>query len=229
MKEINETISTIPLFQGLPEEQIEKLAMILKDQVFGRGKIIFSEGDEGLGFYVVITGRIKIFKLSFEGKEQILHFVEPGEPFGEVPVFAGANFPANAAPLETSRVLFFPREELAGLIEENPSLAMNMLAILSRRLRQFALLVDNLSLKEVPGRLAAYLLYLSEKEEGSKDLVLDITKSQLASLLGTIPETLSRILGRLSNQGFIEIKGPKIKILDREGLESLVDTGGRLL
>ncbi|NTV32610.1 MAG: cyclic nucleotide-binding domain-containing protein, partial [Deltaproteobacteria bacterium] len=84
--------------------------MIVTDQVFRKGESIFSEGEEGNGFYVVITGRVKIFKLSSEGKEQILHFFGPGEPFGEVPVFAGQQFPANAEALEQSRVFFFPRK-----------------------------------------------------------------------------------------------------------------------
>jgi CRP/FNR family transcriptional regulator len=103
-----------------------------------------------------------------------------------------------------------------------------MLAVLSRRLRRFTALIDDLSLKEVPGRLAVYLLYLSSQNRESSDLNLTITKGQLASLLGTIPETLSRILRKMSAQGLIEAAGPRIKILDRRGLESLVESGGRL-
>ncbi len=206
-------IAHVPLFEGLPHEQVEDLAMIVTDQVFRKGESIFSEGEEGNGFYVVITGRVKIFKLSSEGKEQILHFFGPGEPFGEVPVFAGQQFPANAEALEQSRVFFFPRKSFVDLIKKNPSLALNMLAVLSKRLRRFAALVDDLSLKEVPGRLAAYLLYLSDQNKGVKDLELNITKAQLASLLGTIPETLSRILAKLGSQGLIETDGRRIKIL----------------
>jgi CRP/FNR family transcriptional regulator, dissimilatory nitrate respiration regulator len=221
-------IGSIPFFEELPDEQIEDLSMIVTDQEFHRGQLIFSEGDEGTGFYVVISGRVKIFKLSPEGKEQILHIFGPGDPFGEVAVFSGQHFPANAEAMEVSRIFFFPRDSFADLIKRNPSLALNMLAILSRRLRRFANLIDDLSLKEVPGRLAAHLLYLSGQKEGSEELELTITKSQLASLLGTIPETLSRILGKMSTQGFIETDGRRIKILDREALEDLVDSGGHL-
>jgi len=202
--------------------------MILTDQVFRKGETIFSEGEEGNGFYVGITGRVKIFKLSAEGKEQILHFFGPGDPFGEVPVFTGQHFPANAEAIEESRVLFFPRKSFTDLIRRNPSLALNMLAILSKRLRRFAGLIDDLSLKEVPGRLAAYLLYLSDQNKGSKNLELTITKAQLASLLGTIPETLSRILGKLSGQGLIETDGRRIRILNPEALQELAESGGRL-
>ncbi len=221
-------MASIPLFQGLPKEQIEDLAMIATDQTFKKGDIIFSEGDDGTGFYVVITGRVKIFKLSIEGKEQILHIFGPGEIFGETPVFAGEHFPANAELLEESRSFFFPRESLVSLIKRNPSLALNMLAILSRRLRRFAGLIDDLSLKEVPGRLAAYLLYLSEQYEGTTELELTVTKGQLASLLGTIPETLSRILGKMTAQDLIECDGPHIRILDHRGLQALAESGGRL-
>ena len=220
-------IARVPLFEGLPPQQIEDLAMIVTDQVFRKGETIFSEGEDGNGFYVVITGRVKIFKLSAEGKEQILHFFGPGEPFGEVPVFTGQHFPANAEAIEESQVFFFPRRSFVDLVKRNPSLALNMLAVLSKRLRRFAGLIDDLSLKEVPGRLAAYLLYLSGQNQGSKDLELTITKAQLASLLGTIPETLSRILGKLSSQGLIETDGRRIRILDSEALQELAESGRR--
>ena len=104
-----------------------------------------------------------------------------------------------------------------------------MLAMLSRRLRRFSALIEDLSLKEVPGRLSAYLLYLSETNNQSHNLILDISKAQLASLLGTIPETLSRILARMSTEELIESDGQRsIKILDREGLEELASGERRL-
>jgi CRP-like cAMP-binding protein len=226
---IIDQIAAIPLFQGLPRKHHEDLAMLVVDQVFKRGQIIFSEGDEGNGFFVVVSGRVKIFKLSVDGKEQILHILVPGEPFGEVPVFTGDRFPAHAAPLEESRIFFFPRAAFVNLIKGNPSLALNMLAILSRRLRKFANLIEDLSLKEVPGRLAAYLLYLSEREKGTNTPALDISKNQLSSLLGTIPETLSRILARMTREGLIQPSGSRlIKILDRKALEELASGERRL-
>jgi CRP/FNR family transcriptional regulator len=223
----SEDVASIPLFEGLPRDELEQLAAIAAERPYRRGESIFLEGEEGDGFHVVLSGRVKVFKLSLEGKEQTLHLFGPGEPFGEVALFAGRRFPANAEALEPSRVLFFPREAFAGLIRENPSVAMNLLALLSVRLRRFAALIEDLSLKEVPGRLAAYLLYLNRQGRGEADLTLDVTKAQLASLLGTIPETLSRILGRMSRQGLIETDGRRIRLLDLEGLESLAEGGGR--
>jgi hypothetical protein len=102
--EILQFLSTIPLFQELSSKHLQDLALIMTDQAVKRGQLIFSEGDEASGFYVVITGRIKIFKLSTEGKEQILHIFGPGEPIGEVPVFAGKRFPANAEALEDGKI-----------------------------------------------------------------------------------------------------------------------------
>ncbi len=161
---------------------------------------------------------MKISKISFAGKEHILHIFGGGEPFGEVPVFNGRPFPATAEALMKTRTLFFPRDKFVTLVEANPSLALNMLAVLSFRLRKFASQIENLSLKEVPARLASYLLYLSE-EQGRDDMVeLDISKGQLASLLGTIPETLSRIFSKMSDEGLIEVNGKKISLIDRDGL-----------
>jgi len=223
-----EQIAAIPLFEGLPPEQQRDLASIALDKSYKRGETVFSEGEAGVGFYVVSTGRVKIFKLSADGKEQILHIFGPGEPFGEVPVFEGRRFPAHAVALEDSHFLFFPRPAFMDLIKNNPSVAMNMLAILSRRLRRFTVLVDNLSLKEVPGRLAAHLLYLSESNAGADEVRLDLPKGQLAGFLGTIPETFSRILTRMVKQGLIAADGPRIKIMDRQGLSDLAEGITRL-
>lgn len=216
------------LFEGLSKDQLERLVSISVTRDFSRGATIFYEGQPGDGFYVVVSGLIKIYKVSAEGKEQILHIFGPGEPFGEVPVFEGRSFPANATCLKASRVCFFPRDSFVGLIESNPSLALAMLAVLSRRLRRFTALIDDLSLKEVPGRLASHLLYLSDTTKGADKLTLDVPKNQLASLLGTVPETLSRILTKLGEQGLIQTEARTITILDRSGLQELAEGAKRL-
>ena len=226
--EIVKLLAKVPLFTGLAPEQYDELAMIITDQEFKRGRIIFSEGDDGAGFYVVVTGLVKIYKLSPDGKEQILHIFGPGEPFAEVAVFTGSSFPAHAMALEKSRVFFIPRASFVELIKKNPLLAMNMMAALSRRLKQFAHMIEELSLKEVPGRLAAHLLYLSGQQDDDHEVRLRIGKAQLASLLGTIPETLSRILGKMNRQCLVETSGSVIRILDRPGLEALAVGEARL-
>jgi CRP/FNR family transcriptional regulator len=220
-------LAAIPLFEGLSRAQYDALGRTAVRRSFRKGESIFSEGDQGSGFYVILSGRVKIFKVSAEGKEQILHLCGPGESFGEVSVFTGQGFPADAAAALPTAVLFFPRAAFTGLIGRDPALALNMLAQLSQRLRQFAGLIEDLSLKEVPGRLAKYLLYLSEREGGAVEL--DVPKGQLASLLGTIPETLSRILARMNRRGLIRSRGAQITILDRPGLEAIAVEGRKLL
>ncbi|MCP4338897.1 MAG: Crp/Fnr family transcriptional regulator [Desulfobulbaceae bacterium] len=213
-----EIIGSSILFEGLPEQHIADIADIAVLKTFQRGENIFFEGDEGDGFYMVGEGRVKIFKVSISGKEHILHIFGQGEPFGEVPVFHGRPFPANAEALIKSKAIFFPRDKFVLLVEANPSIALNMLAVLSQRLRRFASQIENLSLKEVPARLAGYLVYLSHEQGDSDEVELDISKGQLASLLGTIPETLSRIFSKMSDEGLILVNGRKISLLDRQGL-----------
>lgn len=226
--ETGDRVPTIPLFSGLPDDQLRDLKAIAVEKRYKRGGAIFSEGQPALGFYVVVSGRVKIFKLSPDGKEQILHIFGPGEPFGEVPVFEGKRFPAHAVALDDSTARFYPRDAFVGLIKRNPSLALNMLAVLSRRLRTFTQLVDDLALKEVPGRLAAHLLYLSEQQQSAEQVELDVPKNQLAGMLGTIPETLSRIFARMSAKGLIQADGPRITLLDGAGLRELAEGVKRL-
>lgn len=225
MKNILDIIKDISLFNGLPENQLNEIGRIAVKKRYDKGEIIFLEGDEGNGFYVVADGKVKIFKSSIDGKEHILHIYGPGNPFGEVPVFSGKKFPANAQAILKSHLLFFPRTAFVELITTNPSLAMNMLAVLSMRLREFTVQIENLSLKEVPGRLASYLIYLADEQKSGTNIFLPISKGQLASLLGTIPETLSRIFTKMSSRNLIEINGREIKLLDRNSLEDLAEHG----
>jgi len=225
MKKIIDIISQAPLFSGLPEDQLIKIRQIAIDKFYDKDKTIFLEGDDCNGFYIVAAGKVKIYKVSFEGKEHILHIYGPGNPFGEVPVFSGQKFPANAQTILKSHLLFFPRTAFVDLISNNPSLSLNMLAVLSMRLRQFTVQIENLSLKEVPGRLASYLIYLADEQKTGNLVSLTISKGQLASLLGTIPETLSRILTKMNKQNLIEVSGRNIKLLNRSGLEELAEHG----
>lgn len=225
MKKYFQLVSGTILFDGLAEDHIDDLLSIAREKKFVKGEIIFSEGDPGNGFYVNVEGQVKIFKLSPDGKEHIMHIFGPGDPFGEVPVFSGQTFPANAETISPCRSLFFPRTAIVSLVSKKPAIALNMLAVLARRLRQFTVQVENLSLKEVPGRLAAHLLMLSIEQKNTDTIHLQISKSQLASLLGTIPETLSRILKKMADSRLVDVQGRKIKLLDMEGLEVLAQSG----
>jgi CRP-like cAMP-binding protein len=213
-----EIIESTNLFKGLPQEQIDIILGMTIEKNFARGETIFFEGDEAKGFYIVSGGQVKVFKMNPLGKEHILHIFGAGEPIGEVPVFHSQPFPASAEALVKSSLLYFQRKDFVKLIKEHPSISLNMLALLSMRLRQFASQIENLSLKEVPARLANYLIYISEEQNKTDTVHLSVSKGQLASLLGTIPETLSRIFAKMSDEGLIRVEGRTISILNREGL-----------
>jgi CRP/FNR family transcriptional regulator len=118
MKNILEIIDNTSLFNGLPENQVNEIVRIAVEKRYGKGEIIFLEGDEGNGFYVVADGKVKIFKASIDGKEQLLHIYGQGNPFGEVPVFSGKKFPANAQAMLKSHLLFSPEPHLLNLLPQ---------------------------------------------------------------------------------------------------------------
>ena len=223
MTKVPDTLSNSQLFGGLTETHLKEIKRIAVDKKFNKGEIIFFDGDVGNGFYLVMTGTIKVYKVSPEGKEQILHIVKEGESIGAVPVFSGKSFPANAQAILKSHLLFFPREKFINLITNNPSLTMNILALLSMRLREFTIQIENLSLKEIPGRLAAYLLYLSEEQGDENVIKLNISKLQLANILGTGPESLSRAFGNMKNRKLVEVDGANIRLVNRDALEALAE------
>ena len=208
-------MKSIPLFQNLPENALKIIDRILIERAFPKGKIVFTEGAESTGFYIIIKGRVKVFKLSSEGKEQILHIIGVKELLGAVSAFAGGPYPAHAEAMDKTVAFFFPRKEFLSLVQKEPSIVMNMMANLAMRLHHFTRMIEDLSLKEVPERLAAYLLYLCEKGECRDTVEMDISKGQLASFLGTIPETLSRILRKMSEKGILKVSGRKIKLLNK--------------
>ncbi len=221
MKDMREFLADMALFDGLPEAQLDAVAHAAVPLERPKGTLLFSEGDEAGGLYVALAGKVKIFKIAPDGREMIIHIYGPGEPFAEVPVFEGGSFPASAETLEDCRLLFLPRQALVRLLSGDPALAMNMLAALSRKLRRFTVQVENLTLKESPQRLAAYLLDVSERSGNAAEVELDMAKGHLAGLLGTAQETLSRILRKMSDGGLIAVSGRRIAILDRPAMEDL--------
>jgi CRP/FNR family transcriptional regulator len=215
-------IRNCPLFAGTTDNDLEYLARISRSRLYEKGELLFSEGEDALGFYIVATGKVKIYKLSPEGKERILHILHPGGTFAEAAIFGSGKYPAYAEPLEKSLLIFFPKREFLQLLREQSQIAINMIAGLSRFLRQFAAQIEELTFKDVPARLARYLVDLAGR--GGKEVELPISKSQLASNLGTVSETLSRTLRKLSDDAIIEVQGKRIQILDRSRLEDLAES-----
>jgi len=221
MNRILDIVSNVPLFKGLSKDQLIALSNIAVEKYFNKGKTIFLEGNEGRGFFIVYSGLVKIYKTSTEGKEKILEVIKPYEIFAPVPVFSGKTYPASAEAMKLAKVIFFSRNDFLRLVDKYPEIALNMLAAVSDRLRQFTVQIENLSLKETPSRLAAYFLHILNEKSGRNSFTIEIPKGQLASLLGTIPETLSRILAKMRETGIIEQNGKNIKIIDRDSLKEL--------
>ncbi|MBD2294905.1 Crp/Fnr family transcriptional regulator [Anabaena sphaerica FACHB-251] len=212
--QVKNFLQKTPIFENIIDEQLQAVANIAILQTYKKNETLFWEGDEATGFFIVKSGRIKVFKVANNGKEQILHIFGIEEYFAEVPAFDGGNFPASAAAIETSEVVFIPRTAFLMVLQQHPTLAIAMLGTFARHLRQLTHLVDTLSFQEVPERLTNYLLKLSKRNDNINVIELDLPKTQLAALLGTVPETLSRAFYKLSQEGKIEVNGTKITLSD---------------
>lgn len=214
---ISETLRKTPLFFNLPPEDLSRIAGISSLRHCAKRETVFREGDRADGFYVVVSGSVKVFKLSEDGKEQVLHILEAGQSFAEATIFEGGTFPANAEALSDSELLFLPKRPFIELLEGSPKMALRMLASLSKWLKRMTDLVENLALRDVETRL---VLYLSEglKEQGvpladGAEYELPVGKNVLASRLGTVPETFSRTLRKLQEEGTIDVRGRRIRIV----------------
>lgn len=185
--ELAAKLAQFPLFTGQSPEMLDKIAAVAQLRRYQRGQSVFCEGDAGNGFYMVSKGRVKIFKLSSEGKEQILHVFGPGEPFGEVAVFEGRSFPASAEAMEAMEAVFIERADFIELIQKNPGLTLKMLSMLSLRLRIFAHLIEDLSLKDVPSRLARYLLLAQTKQNTGHEAAQGNSRRHRKTLGSRIP------------------------------------------
>ncbi len=209
------------LFSSLNDDSIHKIVKIAHLKNYHKNEIVFQEGDPALGFYIVGKGRIKIYKLSVEGAEHILHLVGDGGSFAEAVVFGRLNhYPAFAEAVSDSQAVFINKKEFLSLMKSDFDLTLSVLSSMSEKLKYFNTLVEELSLKSADSRLSKYLLDLSVKNK-SDSFRLDARKSELAKRLGIVPETLSRILRRLKNKRVIRIAQDKITLLDKKILFSL--------
>jgi CRP/FNR family transcriptional regulator len=211
------------LFSELEDRSLDEIASAASLKSGDAGEIFFFEGDPVHSFFIVGSGRVKVFKLSPDGKEQILMVAEPGDSFAEAALFAGGRYPASAQALESSEVLVINRERFLSILRRDPNLALNMIARLSELLRKLTRLVEGLSLTDVTTRLAKHLLDMLPGDAANEaSLTLPEKKSILASKLGTIPETLSRSLARLSRDKIITVDGSTIHVLDIKRMQKLV-------
>ncbi len=211
------------MFSGLDEATVGEIVRRGLVRRFDAGQTIFLQGDPARGLHVVVNGRVKVFKSTPHGRAQTLMIMGPGEPVGEVAALSGDKFPASAETLDATQTFYLPRDAFVELIRTEPEVALRLLSALSARLRAFASLIEDLSLKGVTERLAAYLLSLAScpgLPPGIPRVIeLEISKSELAATVGTVPETLSRAFKQLSRAGAVETRGRKVAIKDRALLE----------
>jgi len=214
-----EVLRQFPLFSALDERHLGSIASITMPKRIAKKAVLFREGEEAKGFYLLTKGRIKLSKISPAGKEQILHFVQKGQSFAEAALYMNRTYPATAEALEESDLLFIPRDALSRTMASEPGLALNLIAHLAQYLQLLTRKVEELSLMDAPARLARHLIV---NMEGSTGLVrLGAGKGQTATSLGMAVETFSRTLTRFKEEGLIKEASPGVlQVLDEEKLRN---------
>ncbi|KNF09375.1 transcriptional regulator, Crp/Fnr family [Gottschalkia purinilytica] len=214
----NEYLRKIPLFSQLNDNEIEKVKLVTKERFFKRGNIVISEGSKGEAVYIIKTGKVKIYKTDSSGREVILDIKGEGKMFAEVTLFSDMPNPATVMTIEDSYIYTISNIDIEDVIKNNPVMALEIIKVLNKRLQEAQSKVKNIVLNDTYVRTAYTLIKLSQKygiKLGDKiELDLSITREELASLVGTSRETVSRALSQFNKEKSIEIKGRKIIISD---------------
>ena len=219
-KDQSTCIELVPIFSNLTKEEMIEVAAITRSETFQKNERIYSAGDKGGKLYVLHTGRVKIYRLNANGKEQVIRVVGPGEFMGEISLFSPLPLTENAEALEPTTMCIIEGEKLKELMKKYTSIAFKILEELSRRLEKAGNLIETINLNTVEQRLAQALIDMSA---GKKEVHLNMTKGDFASQLGMSQETLSRKLTAFQEEGLIKVEGHrKIIVLDRDGLERIV-------
>jgi CRP/FNR family transcriptional regulator len=213
-----EILAAFPLFSGLEVKHLETFASIAVPKRVERKSVLFREGEKAKGFFLLVRGKVKLIKVSPSGKEQILHFVNPGQSFAEAALYMNETYPATAEAIEESELLYIPRDAFAQAMSDDENLVMNLVAHLAKYLQLLTRKVEELSLMDAAARIAQYAL--SEMDPVTGLLRLPAGKGQMASSLGMAVETFSRTLTRLKDEGIIKEASPGVlQVLDREALK----------
>jgi CRP-like cAMP-binding protein len=214
-------IALVPIFNSLTQDERQEIAAITTARTFKKGELIYTAGDRGGKLYVLHHGRVKISRLSASGKEQVIRVLGPGDFMGELSLFSPLPLTDQAEALETTTMCLIEGGKLKELMKKYPSIAFKVMEELSQRLETAEKLIETISLKTVEERLAGALLAFSG---GKNEVLLGMSKGDLASQLGMTQETLSRKLAAWQEQGLIKLTGQrKIEILDRAQLEKISD------
>jgi CRP/FNR family transcriptional regulator len=228
-EKIKATLRKAQLFAKLEGAPLEYLTTHALRKTFAPGELIFSEGEPCQGLYVIASGNIRIFKISAGGREQTLAIDGPGNSVAELPVFDGGVYPASAAALTHSVLIFVAKQTFQSLCRQHPEVALHVLKLVGARLRRLVNIIEELSFTTVRHRLAAHLLRLAQTEgKPSPDgtvIALGESQQELASHIGTVRELVSRNLSRLQGEGIVRMEGKNLVVLDLKALEAEVQEG----
>ena len=218
-------VSRVPVFANLSPHDQRRVAGLARPTHLGAGEVAYSADDDLAQLMVVHTGRLKIFRLSADGSEQIVRVLGPGEFTGETSVFTGRRPDDYATALDECRLCVFRHDDLETLIRTHPEIGLRMLSTVSERLSDTEYRLNALTSRDVEGRLADYLLGLpSTWRDGVAVVTLPLAKKDVASLLDASPESLSRALKSLAGQGLVTTgTGRSVSITDPDRLQRLVD------
>jgi CRP/FNR family transcriptional regulator len=216
---IRKHIEAITYFEGITESEIASLSQEAQLRRFGPGEIIFLEGEPAAGLWIVETGAVKIFKLTSDGDEHILHLRGPGNTFSDIAALDGGGNPAGAAALNAgASIWLLPTDSIAHLLTHNPQVARNVITRLARRVRTLVAQIEDLALHSVTVRLARFLLKQAE------DPALGgpgITRTAIAAHINTTPQTISNVLHTLEEAGAVRFDRHRIVIVNEEILRSI--------
>ncbi len=215
------------LLSSLSPPELHLLAARTVRKLFSAGELLFSEGEPCDGLHIIARGKVRIFKTSVTGREQVLAVNGPGESVAELPVFDGGPFPASAAAIESTEIAFISRRDFHAFCLEHPEVALKVLSVVGARLRRLVGIIEELSFTTIRQRLIAALLKLAQgegrKTERGIEFQLPATHQELANQLGTVRELISRNLMRLQAEGLLEVDARQIVVKDIKGLSALLD------
>ena len=218
-----------PLLSSLSQPELQMLATRTVRKLFSAGELLFSEGEPCNGLHIIARGKIRIFKTSVNGREQVLAVNGPGESVAELPVFDGGPYPASAVSLEDTEIAFISRRDFHGYCLEHPEVALKVLSVVGERLRRLVGIIEELSFTTIRQRLIAVLVKLAQTEgtktEHGVEFHLPATHQELANQLGTVRELISRNLMRLQAEGLLDVDARQIVVKDMKGLSALLEAG----
>ncbi len=220
-------LAQIPLFAGLTADELAGLAVCLRGRPYRRGEVIFVQGDPGTSLYLIETGRVKIVLTSPEDKQVILAQLGPADFFGDLALLDGEPRSADAVAQEPSQLWLLQRNDFLRFLETRPAVATRLLAVLSRRLRRNARLLQDAAFLDIPGRLARVILDLAEAEgqPAGAGLVVawPLTQAELAAMVGATRESVNKWLRSYERRGLIRRERGLIVVLSPEGLRRCID------